>query len=316
MVQTILLLIPWLVITLIVSIPPICLILYRRRRRRACLVLSYLWCMVTFWLLGVFTKHTLGRYEDRLVYASDASQLLHAATAIREGRVKEGLAFLDSCLAETIYRTAYDIPDGKMGSMNIDVLEAWRGVKEYYETYDANESSDSTGIPQVRRRLAYVPWSDMQLAIKKFEQTYRKGERVAAPAINMKSWITEPMSSDRFKDRVILLDFWNTRCGPCIKSLPELQKMYDAYRDRGLVVLACAGGDEKETRQYLNKHGYHFPAGMVSRQMYLDYAVRWNPSYFLIDRDGCLAWGPEARLPTDDELTKLLTEHLESERDK
>jgi hypothetical protein len=63
---------------------------------------------------------------------------------------------------------------------------------------------------------------------------------------------------------------------------------------------------QEETKEYLGKHGYDFPAGMVSWQMYLDYAVRGNPSYFLIDRDGYLVWGPEHRLPTDDELIKLL----------
>ena len=42
--------------------------------------------------------------------------------------------------------------------------------------------------------------------------------------------------------------------------------------------------------------------------MYLDYAVRGNPSYFLIDRDGYLVWGPEHRLPTDAELMPLLND--------
>jgi hypothetical protein len=40
--------------------------------------------------------------------------------------------------------------------------------------------------------------------------------------------------------------------------------------------------------------------------MWLDYAVRSNPTYFLVDRNGNLAWGPEHRLPTKEELKDLL----------
>jgi hypothetical protein len=40
--------------------------------------------------------------------------------------------------------------------------------------------------------------------------------------------------------------------------------------------------------------------------MCLDYAIRENPTYFLIDLNGNLAWGPENRLPTDNELNDLL----------
>ena len=91
-----------------------------------------------------------------------------------------------------------------------------------------------------------------------------------------------------------------------------MQKAYDTYKDQGLVVIACAGGNQKETKEFLDKHGYHFPSGMHSHQMYLDYAVRSNPSYFMIDREGYLAWGPENRLPMADELSLLLKKDQEN----
>jgi thiol-disulfide isomerase/thioredoxin len=121
--------------------------------------------------------------------------------------------------------------------------------------------------------------------------------------------------ADEFlKDKVILLDFWNIQCAPCIASLPELQEIHDTYKDRGLTVIACAGGDTRKTKEFLDKHGYHLPAGMLSHQMFLDYAVRGNPSYFMIDREGYLAWGPEHRLPTPDELSNLLEQKSNSKK--
>ncbi len=297
-------LIPRLILVVIVGLPLLCVVLYRWGRVPTCIVFSHLWCMIVFCLVGMLLLGALRRRQERGEYAGKASQLLKMCQMLRAGKVEESMILLDNHLAGTLYRTAYDVPDAKMAELDRDVLWAWQEVKEYYETYNIAESYPDSMIPRLRHRLCHVPWSDMQLAVKKFEQTYRNGE--PAPPIHVKSWIGPALPNEALAGKVVLLDFWNTRCGPCIKAHPDLQEIHETYRDRGLVVIACGGGDEKETTQYLQKHDYTFAAGMVTRQMCLDYAIRANPTYFLIDRQGCLVWGPEHRLPTEDELTGLL----------
>ena len=304
--QQIAYLIPWLIISAILVIPLLCFLLLKRRKFRTCLIFSHIWCMIAFCLLGLFISHTVKRHTERLINSSKVRDLLQTAKILHEGDTEGAITRLDDFMAGTLYQTAYDIPDEKMAELDPDTLWVWQEVKEYYETYKVKEPAYSRTISRVHGKLAHVPWSDMQLAIKKFEQTYRSGERALAPAIKMESWLGPAVADEFLKDKVILLDFWNIHCRPCVKSLPELQKIYDTYKDQGLVVIACAGGDEKKTKEFLDSHGYHFPAGKYSYQMYLDYVVRSNPSYFMIDRDGYLAWGPENRLPTADELSSLL----------
>ena len=309
MIEKVFYLIPWLITAAILLIPPLCFFLYWRRRIRTCLVFSHLWCMIAFCVLGSFLLHTARRHTERWQYSGEAQRLLEMAKSLREGDTQSAIPRLDNFLASILYRTAYDVPDDKMAELDPDTLCVWQEVKEYYDTYKVENRSDSAGaIPRLRNKLVHVPWSEMQLAIKKFEQTYGSGQRALAPPIKMRAWLCEALTDNDLRNKVILLDFWNIQCAPCIASLPDLQQIHDAYNGRGLVVITCAGGDTKKTKAFLDKHGYHFPAGMTSHQMFLDYAIRGNPSYFMIDREGYLAWGPEHRLPTPDEVANLLEE--------
>jgi cytochrome c biogenesis protein CcmG/thiol:disulfide interchange protein DsbE len=41
-----------------------------------------------------------------------------------------------------------------------------------------------------------------------------------------------------YKSKVVLLNFWPTRCGPCNIEIPWFVAFQNKYKDRGLAVLA------------------------------------------------------------------------------
>ncbi len=94
--------------------------------------------------------------------------------------------------------------------------------------------------------------------------------------------------------RPVLLDFFRTDCEPCLAAMPELVKVHDKYKDRGLYVLLVAlveEGDENATKlqRYLDEKKLPFTvvvdrADYVS-QKYLGKVVAL-PATFLIDREG------------------------------
>lgn len=61
----------------------------------------------------------------------------------------------------------------------------------------------------------------------------------AAPAIQgIKGWKNSPpLSLAELRGKVVILDFWGYWCGPCCGAMPELMRIYDMYKDRGLVVI-------------------------------------------------------------------------------
>jgi thiol-disulfide isomerase/thioredoxin len=44
-------------------------------------------------------------------------------------------------------------------------------------------------------------------------------------------------------EKITIIDFWATWCKPCNKAIPELNKIYDSYKDKGVQIIGinCDG---------------------------------------------------------------------------
>lgn len=58
----------------------------------------------------------------------------------------------------------------------------------------------------------------------------------AAPDFNLTSLDGNQVSLASLKGKVVLLDFGATWCRPCKAAMPTMQKLHEAYKDKGVVI--------------------------------------------------------------------------------
>lgn len=92
-----------------------------------------------------------------------------------------------------------------------------------------------------------------------------------------------------YSGKVIILDFWATWCGPCRMGIPEFIKLYNSYRDKGLVVIGVdldKGGKEAVV-SFINEMKMNYPVVYGNSQVEQDFGgIRGIPTAFIIDRNG------------------------------
>src|SRR5258708_4441066 len=61
----------------------------------------------------------------------------------------------------------------------------------------------------------------------------------AAPNfVGIKTWLNSaPLNIAELRGKVVLVDFWTYGCYNCVNTLPHVTRLYDTYKDRGLVVV-------------------------------------------------------------------------------
>jgi len=90
------------------------------------------------------------------------------------------------------------------------------------------------------------------------------------------------------RGKVVLVDFWATWCDPCMKELPELEKLYQQFTAQGVVVVGVSIDKERKnaqelvTRLKLKFPVLHDPEGKVAEV----YDPPKMPTSYVIDRQG------------------------------
>ncbi|MBM7715270.1 thiol-disulfide isomerase/thioredoxin [Bacillus thermophilus] len=119
---------------------------------------------------------------------------------------------------------------------------------------------------------------------------------IRPPAIELPTLDGQQFRLADYKGKIVILNFWATWCPPCRAEMPDMQKFYQNYKDKGVEIVAVnltAAENNKEVVQtFIDEFNVAFTipldeTGMVGQQ-FEAFAI---PKSFIIDQEGVIQQG-------------------------
>ena len=97
-------------------------------------------------------------------------------------------------------------------------------------------------------------------------------------------------TTDNLKGKITILNFWMISCPPCIAEIPGLNNIVQKYGQDDFNYIAFGLDDEKDIRNFLEKHPWRFDQLSSGNTIILDdLKMFWGfPTTFVLDQDGVI----------------------------
>lgn len=121
------------------------------------------------------------------------------------------------------------------------------------------------------------------------------------------------------KGKVVLIDFWETWCKPCLAIFPTMQKLLKEYPDDFAVLAVNPGfADTKEdAQQFISEHDYDFNYLLDSNNLSEQLGVQSIPFKVFVDAEGNYIKSSLGSYGADkdyEELKAIIEEHKSGSR--
>jgi thiol-disulfide isomerase/thioredoxin len=139
-------------------------------------------------------------------------------------------------------------------------------------------------------------------------KTCQVGERDCLPDLSYVDTSGVAYTPQSMAGKVVVVNFWATWCGPCLKEIPDLSRVAEQYKDRGVVVLGVMtdAPDNQTLLNFQSDNMMAYPVVRASSEILISYDYpKALPTTFIYDRRGKRAHSHVGPLRAD-QLAKYL----------
>ncbi len=140
-------------------------------------------------------------------------------------------------------------------------------------------------------------------------------EGAALPGFTLSDMAGKPHTLGDYRGKVVMVNFWATYCGPCIREMPSMARLKQKMAGKGFEILAIDMAEEQaDIAAFLQRHkiSVNFPilldteAEVISRWM-----VSAVPTTFIVDPQGQIRYALFGAIEWDsDEVTATISRLL------
>ena len=123
------------------------------------------------------------------------------------------------------------------------------------------------------------------------ENTIAEGH--AFPSLEFASLSGEQVNLANLKGKAVLIDFWATWCGPCLRAMPDLIETYGEYHDQGFEIIGISlDKNQSQLEKYMQDKGItwqqYYDGLWLSNKIAKRFGVQGIPHIVLIDKNGAV----------------------------
>ena len=141
------------------------------------------------------------------------------------------------------------------------------------------------------------------------------------PDFEMMTITEDKLTNASLQGKVLLIDFWATWCGPCIKASPVMQSLHDKYAEKGLVVIGANTSERdregnilktpERAKNYAQEHNYTYTFTYGTDDFKNACHVRGIPTMLVVDQKGrvntvVVGWSAELETKLEGPIVALL----------
>ncbi len=118
-----------------------------------------------------------------------------------------------------------------------------------------------------------------------------------APDFTLNDIEGNPFRLSDLRGKVVFINFWATWCPPCRAEMPEIEAVYQEYKDKDVVVVGVdilvseilKGYDENDVRRFVQQGGYSWTFVLdTTGEVTNSYGIIYIPTSFFLDKEGII----------------------------
>lgn len=95
---------------------------------------------------------------------------------------------------------------------------------------------------------------------------------------------------EKLKSKVVVLEFWATWCGPCVRAIPHINELAEQFKDKPVQFIAVTSENEGAVKAFLQRQPFKACVGLDDfEEMNKAFAVVGIPHTVLVDKAGRIA---------------------------
>ncbi len=112
-----------------------------------------------------------------------------------------------------------------------------------------------------------------------------------APNFSLPDLEGKNVSLSDFKGKMVLLNIWATWCRPCVEEMPSIEKLYNQFKEKDLIILAVSIDikGKKVVDPFMKLHNLSFTTLLdTDGSLQNLYRTTGVPESFIIDKNGVI----------------------------